>query len=362
MDKSFRDFEIEDIPEEYLTWRAERKRRLSVALAAVPAIIGLTFGFLAAFLPDFEQLMIFPGLNREIFGLVTPIMFLFSGLGVLMLYLQTGFSKKAERIDQYLRYEEELLRLREKVDNDDSYSNKELDFLKDQFSKLKAELENNSTMAAAISAEDKEELVSLLKSEIQNESTSSASQEFLEKIKTEIALSDRSKDIERVFSRTLERLYKETSALGRRGNLNLSLGVLTTIVGLGILGYFVIEIDAVPNDKVAFIAYFIPRLSLVILIEIFAYFFLKLYKSSLSEIKYFQNEMTNSEAKLIALKCSLMTDNSEAISNVIKVLSETERNAIIEKGQTTTEIEKLKVNQQNISAISENFAKAMNLK
>ncbi|OOF01018.1 hypothetical protein BZG80_15725, partial [Salinivibrio sp. MA440] len=102
--------------------------------------------------------------------------------------------------------------------------------------------------------------------------------------------------------------------------------------------------------------------SLVVLIEIFAYFFLKLYKSSLSEIKYFQNEMTNSEAKLAALKCSLMTNDSEATSNVIKVLSETERNAIIEKGQTTAEIEKSKVEQQSLSTFSDKLAKALSAK
>ena len=93
-------------------------------------------------------------------------------------------------------------------------------------------------------------------------------------------------------------MRSEVSALSRRGNLNLSLGIATTIIGLIILGYFVLEIDSIPEDKMAFIAHFIPRLSLVVLIEVFAYFFLKLYKSSLSEIKYFQNEMTNAEAKV----------------------------------------------------------------
>jgi len=38
------------------------------------------------------------------------------------------------------------------------------------------------------------------------------------------------------------------------------------------------------------------------LIELFAYFFLKLYKSDLSEIKYFQNELTNVEMRYAAVR------------------------------------------------------------
>lgn len=94
-----------------------------------------------------------------------------------------------------------------------------------------------------------------------------------------------------------------------------------------------------------------------VFIEVFAYFFLRLYKSSLSEIKYFQNEMTNTEAKLAALKCSLAPVESEAMSHEIKALSETERNAVLEKGQTTAEIEKAKIELQNIANMPERVSK-----
>jgi hypothetical protein len=352
---------IEEPPEEYLKWRAERQRRYRVIIATVPAIIGLTTGLLAVMLPDYI-VPISPLLDRSVLGLIAPAMFLFSGVGVLMIYLQTGFSKKTEATSEYLRYEDELRRLRNRIEHGDSASHKEFERLKMEVSRLRSELANNSSINAAITSDHKNELVKLLKNEILENSTDQATQEFLEKVKKDIQVSDQSREIEKLFSRTLERLYTETSALGRRGNLNLSLGILTTIVGLGILGYFVIEIDSVPEDKIAFIAYFIPRLSLVVLIEIFAYFFLKLYKSSLSEIKYFQNEMTNVEAKLAALKCSLMTNDIGSISNVIKVLSETERNSILEKGQTTAEIEKSKIEHQNITTISNRVSKLIGTK
>src|SRR5574339_301622 len=55
--------------------------------------------------------------------------------------------------------------------------------------------------------------------------------------------------------------------------------------GWRVLGYAVFN----PPATVAapeLLSYFVPRVSLVVLIEVFAYFFLRLYKQSLNEIKY----------------------------------------------------------------------------
>lgn len=89
------------------------------------------------------------------------------------------------------------------------------------------------------------------------------------------------------------------------------LGILTTVTGLSILGYYVFHAQPSGQDPWLFTTHFLPRLTLVVFIEIFAYFFLRLYKSSLTEIKYFQNEMTNIEAKFIALYIALESDNQE---------------------------------------------------
>lgn len=341
--------------EEYLKWRSERQRRVRVVAATVPALIGVAVTLLAILLPNYIEYI--GPFSRSLFSFIPPVMFLLSGFAILMIYLQTGFSKKLELSTDILRYEDELENIKNHIAHGNGIGNNEFNKLKNEIDELKEELLNNSSINAAITAEHKEELVILLKKEILDKSTDQASLELLQKLQNQIVDSDNSKEIESIFSRTLERLYKETSALSRRGNLNLSLGILTTIVGLAILGYFVVEIDSVPEDKVAFIAYFIPRLSLVILIEVFAYFFLKLYKSSLGEIKYFQNEMTNTEAKYIALKCSYMSDDGETTAGVIKILSETERNAVLEKGQTTAEIEKSKIEHQNINSISDKVSK-----
>ncbi|MDZ4106719.1 MAG: hypothetical protein U1D41_11265 [Nitrosomonas sp.] len=273
------------------------------------------------------------------------VVFLISVLGGIFLfasvyYLQIGFKTLENSNTDYIK----------------------LDSIKDELAQLRETVSHANLIQEAITSEHRDELVALLKTELVNKSVDLASQQVIEKIENKISKSYQFNEIEGVLLKTLERLYKEIDALSRRGNLNLSLGILTTITGLVILGYFVLEIDSFPEDKMAFIAYFIPRLSLVILIEVFAYFFLRLYKSSLSEIKYFQNEMTNVEARLAAIKCSIMMPDTATISDVIRSLSNTERNAVLEKGQTTAEIERAKIEQQNITTISEKVSSILGMK
>lgn len=341
-----------DEEEKYLKWRADRQQRFRIAMAVIPAIIGMVAITYSIMLPVEYSEYSDPLIRRTV-SLVGPVSLLLSGMAILMIYLQTGFKKQTAAGIDYVKYESELTRLRNRLEQSGEISFSELNKLREEVSELKDRVKKRESISEAITEEHKEELVQLLKSEILKVSSQEASSSILKNIEEKVSKTNQLKEIESVFSRTLERLYSETNALSRRGNLNLSLGILTTIIGLGILGYFVLEIDSIPEDKMAFIAHFIPRLSLVVLIEIFAYFFLKLYKSSLSEIKYFQNEMTNVEARLAAIKCSIMTSEKSSISNVIQALSVTERNAIIEKGQTTAEIERAKLEYQNISTISE---------
>ncbi|AVU30101.1 hypothetical protein I5Q12_02245 [Serratia marcescens] len=334
--------------EKYLKWKAERLQRYRLIMAVVPAIIGsmaIVYNMLA---PSYDDTF-----YSRTMTLVGPGALLISCMAIIMTYLQTGFKRQSELTIDYEKYDHELRNLRSSLEHSSKISSSELSVLQGDILQLKEQLKNRESISEAITAEHKEELVDLLKTEILNESYQEASSDILKNIESLVASKNNLREVEKVFFRTIDRLYSEINSLTRRGNLNLSLGVITTIIGLLILGYFVLEIGSIPEDKMAFIANFIPRLSLVVLIEVFAYFFLKLYKSSLSEIKYFQNEMTNVEAKLAAIKCSIIVSDNIAISSVIQALTTTERNALLEKGQTTAEIEKSRIEHQNISVLSE---------
>lgn len=332
--------------------KAERQLRFLVAMAVTPAIIGLSAWLYISLSKDIRF-----NYYYDIISLLIPTSFALFGIAILMIYLQTGFKKNSYVHIEYSKAENELDNLQKRIDNKEIASTLDVVRLQTQIQELKLLYANVESLGDALSLENKEEIIRLLKNDILEKTSSEVSEEILKRIETNIVSKNRAYEVEVVLSRTLERLSSEIQSLTRRGNLNLSLGVVTTIIGLSILGYFVLKSGPVTDDKMAFIANFIPRLSLVILIEVFAYFFLKLYKSSLSEIKYFQNEMTNIEAKLAAIKTSISHADKDTLANVVHSLSATERNAILEKGQTTVEIEKTRLELQNVNTLTEKISK-----
>jgi hypothetical protein len=100
---------------------------------------------------------------------------------------------------------------------------------------------------------------------------------------------------------------------------------------------------------------FAPRISLVVVIEIFAYFFLGLYKNSLSEIKYFHNELTNVESKYLAIEEAIALSDDNTLKEVVKDISRTERNFLLKKGETTVSMEEKRL------ALEENRSTIKNL-
>ncbi|MGX1022563.1 hypothetical protein AB7M33_005239 [Pseudomonas sp. Y3 TE3536] len=157
------------------------------------------------------------------------------------------------------------------------------------------------------------------------------------------------------------RLVSEVEALGRRGTVNLVFGVVTTAGALGILMSLALNTigpDAyrvlVPDknfDIVVLAIMFLPKLSLAIFVQVFSLFFLRLYKAGFSEIKFFQNELTNLEAKYLGLVSAVVSDDEESVREASKALLAVERNHVLSKGQTTIELEKHKIENQSSSEV-----------
>lgn len=182
-----------------------------------------------------------------------------------------------------------------------------------------------------------------------------ATEELLEELSAAVvaekAHSHILKKLDSEFASSKQRLLAEVRALGLRGNVNLTLGVVVTLVGLMLLGNYVWQLPAISNDLVTFLLSFGPRLSLILFIQIFAFFFLKLYKSGLAEIKYFQNEITNLELRYFGLRLSILSSSGDSMALVCKSLMDSERNKFLEKGQSTTDLEKYKYDQSVASGL-----------
>jgi hypothetical protein len=148
-----------------------------------------------------------------------------------------------------------------------------------------------------------------------------------------------------------ERLNQEIRALLKRGNLNLVLGTLASIFAIIVLVYTAIFTAAYQGRLSEVLQAYALRLSLVIFIQIFGFFFLRLYQASLSDIKFFQNEITNIQQQWLALKYALVNEDKDAAKAIASILAATERNFTIKKGETTIDLERLKIDQNDLKIL-----------
>ncbi|MNK17085.1 hypothetical protein D3C87_352680 [compost metagenome] len=158
-----------------------------------------------------------------------------------------------------------------------------------------------------------------------------------------------------------DRIETEIERLRTSANINLAFGSITTVSAIVFIGYEVINNPVSFNELFPLISHFLPRLGLVLLIEIFAFFFLKMYKATLQEMKYFQNEKTNIDLKLIALKRGLKLGDETINNLVLTELIKTERNFILKKDESTVDLQRglieTKATNKTLEIVSNIFAK-----
>ncbi|ERP96256.1 hypothetical protein Q674_05700 [Acinetobacter sp. COS3] len=208
---------------------------------------------------------------------------------------------------------------------------KRLQYLENDFENFK-----NHNLESMLKISDQEK--SLILSKLNDQLESNITNEYLIKLEERLKI----KDIYTLTQPSLDRIRQEISSLARRGTVNLFIGITLSILGVFYL------IATIPNitlytDYPSLIYYFLPRVLIVIFIEFFSFFFLNLYKRSLDEIKYFQNEMTNLEGKYLALYLARQSGNFKLLSNALDTLLKTERNFVLKKDETTIELEKIEL-------------------
>jgi hypothetical protein len=184
---------------------------------------------------------------------------------------------------------------------------------------------------------------------LKNNIASSFSENIFKSIKNDLIDSKQTSNLESEYQESKDRLKDEISALTRRGNLNLIIGGSTTVIAVGILAYVVLTATPETLNTDNFLWHYIPRITVSIFIEVFSFFFLRLYRNSLEDIKYFQNELTNIEARYAALETALILGDKATLKDVIKSLSSIDRNSRLKKGETTISLEMLKAENQGLT-------------
>ena len=258
-------------------------------------------------------------------------MFVISSAGILVIYLQPGLIK----------------------DGEESYQSKEVAYLSIELDSLRNKISDMNDYAMGISEDQRSQILSNLKTQFLEDTSSLILSEIEKKITDSDEKRSCDNEMETRFQELRSRLAREIKELGKRGGLALALGIVITALGLIVLALFVVPQSYEKiTETLQFTAHFVPRLTLVIFIETFAYFFLSLYKSSLSEIKYFQNELTNIEAQWIALRTAVILNDGNTTQEIVKKIGSTERNFVISKRQTTVDIEKARIEKEGIAQIT----------
>ncbi len=297
------------------------------------------------------------GFNPEAF-IITTLPIILSVSIFLLNYLRTGklFGERNSENEEAMREELIILRNELKYSSDLSRYNESL---YEEVQLIKDMVLKRDQGSEFLSDEEKEKIISSIKKDILNNASEGVLLAIEEKYSKEIRKDKYIYDIRKQCLQVRDRLLKEIESLGRRGNLNLVIGVITTIVAVIVLATTVLS----GNNQLStneLIAYYSPRLTLSIFIEIFSFFFLKLYKAGLSEIKYFQNELTNAELKFIAVEKAIMTNKESSIAEVITELATTERNFKLGKGESTVDLEKYRSDQASNQKIMESLAGLIN--
>jgi len=252
----------------------EKRRRFRIVTAVAPAIVAVSLMFFRAFFPPFYEYQL-------TITAMALLLFLVSAMAILMIYLQTGFRGRTTDEVRYGRHEEQLDFIMGRLQKLDVVDTERLQEVQDQLSDLKSGLARVQEQSSQLSEEQTRYLVDSLENRIREESAARTLADIEDKIRTQVSKNVENATVSAQFGSTLRRLNTEISALSRRGNLNLVLGIATTVSGLAVLGYYVFYGKAPVDDPWAFTCHFFPRLTLVVFIEIFAYFFLTLYKASI---------------------------------------------------------------------------------
>ena len=304
-----------------------RRYRRRVALTVVPGSLGLIAVLVAIV---FEYIAMGMGglllelpsyLVVQVLAIAGVIGLVLSGFGAVMMYLQTGF-KGFQKVDLEYQRSGDFRR-----------------FLRDLEERINSLESRETAPRSELGEKAVNELVAELRMAIEQQAT----REFLDEIKASILLEKgRTQQLESVLhlEDTKSRLLDELQVLTRRGHTNLSIGIFVAVGGVALLIIFVFGVTGGEAGGMEFLRRFLPQISLVTIVEIFAYFFLRLYSVGLTEIKYFQNEITNVEARMIAVESAIQFGDSELMRRVILELVETERNHVLKEGETTASFER----------------------
>lgn len=211
--------------------------------------------------------------------------------------------------------------------------------------KIRYELINKSIKAAL----DNDTGIQNLERRLYRRIQSNLEESVLKKVEEKKELDGTNAILMRKVNADLEPLINNTIkyilTIQKNSIINLSIGITGSIFAICILGFSLLS-EQKYSTLQDFAIHLTPRLTFALFIQLFAFFFLRLYKNNLEDGKYFQNELTNISAKCSSLKIAVLTKNIDKQSEILSNLSKVERNFKLRKEETLLNIEKAKIEKE----------------
>jgi hypothetical protein len=173
--------------------------------------------------------------------------------------------------------------------------------------------------------------------------------------------------IEKNFSNYIARSQEATRIAQKRPNALLFVGTIIAAAGLI---FFVMTLpgsrygflDATPagadlkTDFWASMVQLVPRLLMLIFIQVLAGFFLRQYRSSMEDFRYYESVLRHREAQYLSYTLRKKMDDKKALLKFAEELLTPQEIGVLAKGRTTTVLEAQRNELNEFSTLYEKFA------
>lgn len=191
-------------------------------------------------------------------------------------------------------------------------------------------------LESALSESERKEVIETISNTVESHLNESLLNKIEDKYGTTVHASKLSELALSSLDKTVNRLSKYADDLKDKAAVNLSYGIGATVIAICTLIYVLFNASAPENATTIQEAfYYSSRLFLVILVQGISIFFLNLYRTTVNNVLYLNNEITNHEAKRDSLSIALSSGNFDSASSMLVALSNTERNFTLKKGETS---------------------------
>ena len=199
------------------------------------------------------------------------------------------------------------------------------EFAMGDLQKLKSDLASLATGRTGITEEEKAALLESLRVQFESTAAGNIAEEIAANYGQTIVEQKQATRVREIYDGAVHRLGAAHASLQRRSELNLAIGSAITAAAATVLIYMVLIEPHPTGDLSSVLTFYIPRVSTIAFIEVFAFFFLRLYRVSFDDLKFYQNEISTIQAKAMAIEYSLLSNSETGRLMVVGELARSDR-------------------------------------